>query len=188
MSADDNNDDDSKLKFLEAEQLRSAFYRLLRWEDPMYTLVVLGASLATVSLTVNQSPLVVLLAVSTLALAMGLAGFRLWALLTQILWLRETAYRRRQETVAKYKERVADAMAKLIRVWATWWLDLVLVKDEQESFKALIACFVFWMLCIFYPTWVTLNAAVICLFTFPKIGRKARTIGIYLLEQTHQEG
>jgi hypothetical protein len=67
-------------------------YRLLHWEDPMYTLIIIALLLAAVSVTVNQAPLLVLLAISTLALAMGLVGFRLWALLTHVLWLREAAY------------------------------------------------------------------------------------------------
>ncbi|KAI8049259.1 hypothetical protein BDF22DRAFT_700223 [Syncephalis plumigaleata] len=163
-------------------------HRLLHWEDPMYTMIAMALLLAVVSVTVNQSPLLVLLAVSTLALAMGLVGFRLWALLTHVLWLREVAYDTRLATVAKYKEKITESLMVVTRAGVTWWLDLVLVKNERASFKALIACFILWMLCIIYPTWVTLDVAILCLFAFPKLGQKARVAGIYLLERLQQEG
>jgi hypothetical protein len=66
-------------------------YQLLRWEDPMYTAAALAGSLAFVSLLAHQSPLVVMLAISTLSLAMGLIGFRLWEVLVEVVRLRESA-------------------------------------------------------------------------------------------------
>jgi hypothetical protein len=42
----------------------------------------------------------------------------------------------RAQTIAKYKQQATEILTRLARVVITWWLDLILVKDERETLKA----------------------------------------------------
>jgi hypothetical protein len=42
--------------------------------------------------------------------------------------------------VAKYKEKITESLMLVTRAGVTWWLDLILVKDERASLKVMMKC------------------------------------------------